>query len=95
MKFRRTPQFREDYRSLSDEDRQAVDEAFGSVAEALQGNIDAFSRHRLRRMEGAPGIWEGHVRQNLCFTFHYDYTKEGEKICMFRRIGTHAIYEKP
>ena len=95
MKFRRTPQFREDYRCLSDEDQLAVDEAFGSVTQALQGDVDAFRRHRLRRMEGAPGIWEGHVRHNLCFTFHYDYAEGGEKICMFRRVGTHDIYHKP
>jgi mRNA-degrading endonuclease YafQ of YafQ-DinJ toxin-antitoxin module len=95
MKFRRTPQFREDYAGLQEKDREAVDEAFRSVALALQGNVDLYRLHKIQVMHGKPGIWEGHVRQNICFTFHYEYTADGEKICFFRRIGTHEIYDKP
>ncbi len=95
MKFRRTPQFREDFDNLNDAEKDAVNENFRSVALALQGDIDLFRRHRIKMMEGWPGVWEGHIRQNLCFTFHYDQTDDGEKVCFFRRIGTHAIYRSP
>ncbi len=95
MKFRRTPQFKEDYDGLEETDQSDVDNAFRSVAMELQGDVELFMRHRIRRMEGWVGIWEGHVKQNLCFTFHYEYLEDGEKICFFRRIGTHQIYDKP
>ena len=96
MKFRRTPQFIEDLSHLQEDDKTAVDEdAFRSVALALQGDTKRFKKHRIQLMEGKPGIWEGHLKQNLCFTFHYDYASDGEKICFFRRIGTHKIYKSP
>jgi mRNA-degrading endonuclease YafQ of YafQ-DinJ toxin-antitoxin module len=95
MKFRRTPQFREDFNNLEEADRIAVSEAFKSVALALQGKNESYFAYRIQRMHGKPGIWEGHIKQNLCFTFHYENTNDGEKICLFRRIGTHSVYEKP
>ena len=45
-------------------------------------------------MEGQKGIWEGHVKINLVFTFQYDH-EDGEKVCFFRRVGTHDIYKNP
>jgi mRNA-degrading endonuclease YafQ of YafQ-DinJ toxin-antitoxin module len=95
MKFRRTPQFREDYYSFSEDDRRTIDESFKTVALALQGDVNLYRRHRIQVMRGKSNIWEGHVKQNICFTFHYEYTEEGEKVCFFRRIGTHEVYDKP
>lgn len=95
MKFRRTPQFREDYNAFAEADKEIIDEAFKSVALALQGNVERYRLHRIQAMQGMRGIWEGHIKQNICFTFHYEYTDCGEKICFFRRIGTHEIYKKP
>ncbi|MFZ0534897.1 MAG: hypothetical protein WAM09_17140 [Anaerolineales bacterium] len=95
MKFRRTPQFREDYNSFEENDKKIIDEAFITVAAALMGDVDQYRHHRIQSMQGWPGIWEGHIKQNICFTFHYIYTETGEKICFFRRIGTHEIYDRP
>ena len=95
MKFRRTPQFREDFDNLEEADKISVTELFNSVALALQGNVELYKLHRIQTMQGRPGIWEGHIKQNLCFTFHFEYTDNGEKVCFFRRVGTHKIYEKP
>jgi mRNA-degrading endonuclease YafQ of YafQ-DinJ toxin-antitoxin module len=95
MKFRRTPQFRDDFNRLSDAEKEDVNKAFNNVVLALQGDVDLFRHHRIKTMEGWPGIWEGHVKQNLCFTFHYEYTDDGEKVYFFRRIGTHGIYNSP
>jgi hypothetical protein len=53
MKFRRTPQFREDYDGFEDEaDKTAIDEAFPTVVLALQGNVEYYNRHRIKRMQG-------------------------------------------
>ena len=95
MKFARTPQFYSDWGQLSDSDKECVKMNFASVAEALQGDSEKYTRHKIKKMEGFQDIWEGHIRQNLCFTFHYSQDKEGEKICFFRRIGTHKIYKMP
>ena len=95
MKFRRTPKFNEDFKNLTPQEQQEVKTAFLNVALALQGNAELFRKHRIKQMQGRKDIWEGHVKINLCFTFHYDETEDGEKICFFRRIGTHDIYQKP
>ena len=95
MIFRRTPQFREDFEKLEAEDKKEVKAGFPEVALALQGNVELFQKYRIKQMQGQGDIWEGHVKINLCFTFHYDKTQDGEKICFFRRIGTHKIYNKP
>lgn len=95
MKFRRTPRFNRDFRGLNERQKKAVDDAFPTVAEALQGNTEHYYRHHIKKMGGHANIWEGHVEDNLCFTFHYEYTEDGEKVCFFRRIGTHDIYISP
>lgn len=96
MKFKRTPQFQEDFDRLSKVDQSAVVEAFPNVVKALNGDIEWFHHFRIKKMQGWERIWEGHVKgDNLCFTFHYEQTKSGDKACFFRRVGTHAIYKKP
>ncbi|MBC8438078.1 MAG: hypothetical protein H8D87_00120 [Deltaproteobacteria bacterium] len=96
MKFRRTPSFYDDFGGLESRDQQAVKDAFPDVARALQGDVELFNRFRIKRMKGHPEIWEGHVRGNsLCFTFQYEYTTDGEKVCFFRKVGTHDIYSNP
>jgi len=95
MKFRRTPRFYRDYRRLTEQQKNVVDNAFLTVSEGLQGNSEYYSMHHIKKMGGRANIWEGHVEDNLCFTFHYEYTEDGEKVCFFRRIGTHDIYISP
>jgi len=51
---------------------------------------------RIRKMQGHPGIWEGHVTREIVFTFHIEKDPDtGETTYVFRNIGTHAIYRKP
>ena len=96
MKFKRTPQFQEDYDRLSEVDKRAVNEAFPGVGKALKGDVQLFNHFHIKKMKGWESIWEGHVKgDNLCFTFHYSQTETEEKVCFFRRVGTHAIYKKP
>ncbi|MEW5827960.1 MAG: hypothetical protein AB1846_03650 [Chloroflexota bacterium] len=95
MKFRRTPQFNDDFDNLELENQRAVKAAFPGVASALQGDTELFQKYRIKQMQGHKEIWEGHIKINLCFTFQYDKTEDGEKVCFFRRVGTHDIYQKP
>ena len=94
MQFRRTPKFKDDFLHLDGLDQRDVTEAFIELQKALLGDTEQRQRFRLKKMEGWPGIWEGHIKINLCFTFHIGYDKK-EKVCFFRRIGTHDIYRKP
>ncbi len=96
MKFLRTPQFKDDFNCLGDVEKQNVVDAFPRVAQALEGDVDLYRHFRIKKMQGWTNIWEGHVKgDNLCFTFHFDRTDTGAKVCFFRRVGTHDIYKKP
>lgn len=95
MKFRFTPKYRRDYKKLEKNEQDDVFEARETIARALKGDTECYYKHRIKEMEGFPDIWEGHVKINLVFTFHYEEDENGEKICWFRRVGSHKIYKKP
>lgn len=95
MKFHFTPRFGKDYKNLEARNQRAVTNARKDLKLAFEGNVEYSYKFRLKEMEGFPGIWEGHVKDNLCFTFHYDKTERGEKVVFFRRVGTHDIYKNP
>lgn len=51
---------------------------------------------RIRKMQGRPDIWEGHITLQYVFTFHLETEPTtGELIYVFRAIGTHEIYRNP
>lgn len=98
MQFRRTRRFIDDLEDLKRADSRFVEivkNAFPEVSAALQGNVELFNKYTIKPMKGYERIWEGHLKYNLCFTFHYEKKADGEKICFFRRVGTHSIYNNP
>jgi mRNA-degrading endonuclease YafQ of YafQ-DinJ toxin-antitoxin module len=95
MRFRRTRRFHDDFKKLETRDQNYILESFPSLSKALQGDVNLYQKFRIKQMQGWPGIWEGHVKIYLCFTFHYETAEDGEKICFFRRVGTHDIYDNP
>ena len=51
---------------------------------------------RIRKMQGHPNIWEGHISLQYVFTFIIEENPtSGETIYVFRRVGTHTIYRQP
>ncbi|MBI3913361.1 MAG: hypothetical protein HY327_04140 [Chloroflexi bacterium] len=51
---------------------------------------------RIRKMQGHPGIWEGHITLQCVFTFQVEQDSgTGERVYVFRNIGTHEIYRNP
>ena len=95
MEFHRTPQFRDDFNNLTNREKVDVRAAFPFVAQALQGNVEYYRKHKIKKMKRYRGVWEGHVKDNLCFTFHFSTIENGERACFFRRVGTHDIYNSP
>lgn len=97
MKFQRTPQFVSDYKA-DDAIKEEWDYAFPNIIRALTGDQEQYRHFRIKKMEGWPGrqgIWEGHIKINLVFTFHHEKLPSGENSIFFRRLGTHEVYKKP
>ncbi len=95
MIFRRTPQFKDDFELLEENQKTAVKEAFPRFQKAIQGESRERNEFRIRKMVGWPGIYEAHIKQNICFTFEIIKEEGKEDILFFRRIGTHDIYNNP
>lgn len=94
MQYRRTSTFKKCFRDLPERIQRKAKEKF-----ELFKNNPHYPYHpslRVKSMKGYPGIWEGHVTLNYVFTFHIDEDPEtGEKIFVFRKIGSHDIYRNP
>lgn len=85
MQILRTERFRKDFRRLPVE----AQERLGRALEQFVAN----PRHpalRVKKMEGAPNIWEPRVSDNHRVTFEYC---EGGVI--LRRVGPHDILRRP
>ena len=96
MIFRRTPQFKIDYRyDLDDSLQEETDKSFPDVVKAFMGDTELRRRFKFHPLKGRDEIFAGHIKHNLCFTYHIEHSKDGEKIIFFRRIGTHNIYKNP
>lgn len=95
MKFQPTEPFWKAYAQLSTEVKKKARRAFLLFQEGAR-NPPFHPSLRIRKMQGHPGIWEGHVTREIVFTFHIEEDPDtGETIYVFRNIGTHAIYRKP
>ena len=81
MTFRALSTFQKDYRSLPRE----IQKRFEKAIRLFEEN----PRHpslRVKKMEGAAGIWEARVTQSYRFTFNWE-----ADVVTLRRIGTHDI----
>lgn len=94
MKYIRQQSFMNDLEKLSKEDKETIKRNFPDVQKAIEGDTDLRYKFRIKKMQRWDGIWEGHLEINLVFTLHFEYD-EKEKLCVFRRIGTHEIYRNP
>lgn len=96
MKFIRLPSFNDDFKYLTEHDKNIVRNSFSDVTKALTGNVELYKKFKVKKMKKykEDGIYEGHLEINLVFTLHFE-VDEIEKVCYFRRIGDHTIYKKP
>ena len=85
MPLLRTERFKKDFRGLPIEIRERLAKALGLFARD--------PRHpslHVKKMEGAPGIWEFRVTDTYRVTF-----QKTEGGALLRRIGTHDILRRP
>jgi len=95
MQYFRTPEFKECAKLLDDEQREEVKRAFQDLKRAFEGDRNLRSEYKLHPLKKYPGIYGGHLKYDLVFTFHYETDSSGEKVVFFRKIGTHGIYKNP
>lgn len=103
MKFERTPRFDSDYVNLPREHQQLFRASvpdFHATAEeyvASSGRAPWPKSLRVRRMAGAPGIWEmawSFSSPDGRATFEF-VDRDGDIRVLWRRIGDHSIYKRP
>ena len=95
MKFRATEPFWKAYARLPAQVKDRARQAFLLFQEGAQ-NPPFHPSLRVRKMQGHPDIWEGHVSREIVFTFHIERDPDtGEAIYVFRNIGRHDIYRRP
>lgn len=95
--FERGPRFDREFRRLSRELRQAFLTALLLFIEALRAKPPDFpTRLRVKRVEGAPGVWELSFAPDGRATFNYGAERvPGEPHVVWRRIGDHSILTEP
>jgi mRNA-degrading endonuclease YafQ of YafQ-DinJ toxin-antitoxin module len=95
MKFRATEPFWKAYAQLPAQAKEKARQAFLLFQEGAS-SPPFHPSLRIRKMQGHPGIWEGHVTLEIVFTFHVEQDADtGETIFVFRNIGSHEIYRRP
>lgn len=85
MELFRTRRFQKDFKRLPLEIKERV----GEVLERFTSDSRHPSLH-VKKMEGAPDIWELRVSDNYRITFRF--VEEG---VLLRRIGTHNALRQP
>lgn len=102
MKFERTERFKRDYRRLPAKHKREFKEAvaaFHSGAErAADGQSSPWDNSlRVKRVEGAPGVWEmtwSWSGPDGRATWEW-IEVGGQPAVRWRRIGTHAVFRDP
>ena len=85
MQLLRTERFKKDFKRLPPEIQERVGRTLGRFVDA--------PRHpslHVKKMEGAPDIWELRVSDNYRITFQL--VQEG---ALLRRVGTHNVLRQP
>lgn len=95
MKFRPVQTFWEAYAALPTDIKERAREAFLRFQDGAE-HPPFHPALCIRKMQGHPDIWEGHISLQYVFTFHIEQDPHtGELIYVFRNIGTHEIYRCP
>lgn len=91
MKSKLTPRFRKDFARLPQQIQMQAKKKFELFKD--QSRLKSL---RIKKMKGFDDVWEGHITKGYVFTFHWENDAEsGEQTAVFRRIGSHDIYDDP
>ncbi len=93
--FESVARFRRDYTRLSRRQQKAWQQAVRRLVAGLKaGRLDPALR--VKRVQGHPGVWEISWAPDGRAMFHYgDEVHPGEPHVVWRRIGTHEVFDRP
>jgi hypothetical protein len=93
--YERLPRFDKDVERLTPEERDRFVDAVAKFVEDLRR--DRFRAGlRVKRIQGAPGIFEMTWAPDGRATFEYgDESTPGERHVVWRRVGGHEIFGRP
>ncbi len=88
--------FRADFERLSPAQQAAFLAAVQQFVEDLQRNRTFRKGLRVKRVQGATGIFEMTWAPDGRATFEYgDEVTQGQPHVVWRRVGTHAVFKQP
>lgn len=93
--FERLPRFDKDWQGLSSTDQERFREAVTRFVEGLRSG--RFRKGlRVKRVEGTSSIYEMTFAPNGPATWQYgNEVIQGEPHVIWRRIGTHDVFDRP
>jgi hypothetical protein len=93
--YQARPRFLRDFKSLTAVQVVAWERALDLFIECLRsGNFDPSLR--VKRVQGYPGVWEMSWATDGRATFEYgEEVRPGEAHVIWRRVGTHSVFNQP
>ncbi len=93
--FEADERFRENYQRLTQAQRQAFHVAIRKLVHDLQQGV-LRKGLRIKRVQSHPGVWEMTWADDGRATFRYgDSIHPGDPHIVWRRIGSHDIFDAP
>jgi hypothetical protein len=94
--YDRTERFKRDFEALGPEQREKFIAALNAFRQDLNRGTGFRRSLRVKGVRGAPGVFEMTWAWDGRATFSYgDSIKNGEAHIIWRRIGTHSIFNWP
>lgn len=94
--FERVPRFDKDWAGLSDDQKQRFRRAVAAFVDDLSSGRPFRPGLRVKRVQAAPGVWEVTFAPDGRATWHYgSEVRPGEAHVVWRRIGTHSVFDRP
>lgn len=89
--------FAQDLKGLTEAQRTAFQTAVKHFVDDLENNDGKFRNGlRVKSVQGAPGVFEMTWAPDGRATFEYGpAVREGERHVVWRRIGTHDVFDRP
>jgi hypothetical protein len=95
--FDRTERFVKDIEGLDPQDQARFkDKVLNLLVPALKEHVDPPAGLRVKGVQGAPGVFEMTFAPDGRATFEYgEPVVDGETHVIWRRIGTHGVFDNP
>jgi hypothetical protein len=91
--FERLPRFDKDWAGLPDDQKQRFRRAVAAFVDDLSAGRQFRNGLRVKRVQATADVWEMTFAPDGRATWHYG--DEVEPHVVWRRIGTHSVFDRP